>query len=170
MDTIRTRCARDRQSVLLVAAERDRRVSVYQNDRTLTISDTFYSASIAVRPRSRHCSTCFTDPNGRLSRFKRILTHKNFLKGRSSSLKAAKLAFIDDSIAFCSARHCDSMKSERDLAALGVHHVGSESDLDAMALRSRSASIEMNRAMSVLNAAANLPNRLKAIWQISSCI
>ena len=165
-----SRCARDRQIVALVAVERDSRVSVYQNDRTLIISVAFCSASLAVRPRSRHCSTCFTDPNGRLSRFKRILTHKNFLKGRSSSLKAAKLAFIDDSIAFCSARHCDSMKSERDLAALGVHHVGSESDLDAMALRSRSASIEMNRAMSVLNAAANLPNRLKVAREIDCTV
>ena len=73
------------------------------------------------------------------------------------------MAFIDDSIAFCSARHCDLMKSERDLAALGVHHVGSESDLDAMALRSRSASIEMNRAMSVLNAAAHLQIALKSL-------
>ena len=53
------------------------------------------------------------------------------------------------------------MKSERDLGALAVDGVGSESDLEAMALRSRSASIKMNRAMSVLNAAANLPNRLK---------
>ena len=62
------------------------------------------------------------------------------------------------------------MKSERDLAALGVHHVGSESDLDAMALRSRSASIEMNRAMSVLNAAANLPNRLNVAREIDCTV
>ena len=84
-------------------------------------------------------------------------------------LRTAKSVIICISIAFCSARYLDLMKSERDLAALDVHLVGSESDFAAMAMRSRSASLEMNRAMSVLSCAHNLPNRLKVAREID-CI
>ena len=101
---------------------------------------------------------------------KQTLGRQNIFKSAIEYLKAAKSEFINDSIALCSARHFDLMKSERDLGAFGVHHVGSESDLDAMALRSRSASIEMNRAMSVLNAAAHLPNRLKVAREIDCTV
>ena len=102
--------------------------------------------------------------------FKTKCAPQKFFKRAIEYLKPAKSAFIDDSIAFCSARHCDLMKSERDLAALGVHHVGSESDLEAMAMRSRSASLEMNRAMNVLCCAHNLPNHLKVAREIGDSV
>jgi hypothetical protein len=61
-------------------------------------------------------------------------------------------------------------KSERDLAALDVHPVGSESDFEAMAMRSRSASLEMNRAMSVPFWYHNLTNRLKVAREIGDAV
>ena len=62
------------------------------------------------------------------------------------------------------------MKSERDLAALDADRVGSESDLEAMAMRSRSASLEMNRAISALFCAHNLANHLKVAREIGHSV
>ena len=59
------------------------------------------------------------------------------------------MIIIDVSIAFCSARHFDLHKSERDLAALDMDVVRCESDLKAKAMRSRSASIKIAIAMGV---------------------
>ena len=81
--------------------------------------------------------------------FKTECAPQKFFKSAIEYLEAAKSAFIDDSIAFCSARRCDLMKSERDLRALNMVLERCESDFDAMAMRSRSASIETEIAMSV---------------------
>ena len=85
-------------------------------------------------------------------------------------MEAAKSVIIGVSIAFCSARYLDLSKSERDLTALNVHLVGSESDFEAMAMRSRSAWLEMNRALSVLFCSHNLTNRLKVAREIGDAV
>ena len=81
--------------------------------------------------------------------FQKECAHSKLFKSAIEYLQTAKSGSIAVSIAWCSARHCDLIKSERDLTALDIDLVRCGTDLNAMAMRSRSASIETVIAMSV---------------------